>query len=158
MTVLSDLRRGDLFLYVARVTAVNAHTGMNLDLYGPSRTKTASAHINVDGSMTGQLTDTPNNTPVTTVKADFSPVAVGDVLENGKTGETVVCRWSGIQSNGAVVWSASVDQKVIYKTDDWTVIGHVDLNPAVDNSQSASVSAVVISAPVNIPAPVISIV
>ena len=127
MTVLSDLRHGDLFLYVARVTAVDAVTGMDLDLYGPSRTITASAHINIDGSMTGQLAAAPNETPVTTVTAKFAPVSVGDIMQNTRTGETMVCRVSRINAQGVVLWSASPNGAVMYRADDWVVLDHVDL-------------------------------
>ena len=127
MTVLSDLRARQLFLYVGRVTAVDAVNGMDLDLYGPSRTKTATAHIAIDGTMTGQLAAAPNETPVMVVTANFAPISVGDILENVKTGETLVCRVSRISPKGVVMWSSSVNGTVAYTADNWNVVGHIDL-------------------------------
>jgi hypothetical protein len=125
MTTLADLGTGDQFLFVCQVTNADA-TGTSLALYGPDRTRAASATINSDGTMTGQLANTPDKIPINLVSG-LSPVSVGDVLENSKSGETMVCRWTQIQPDGAVLWSDIANGRLVYRADDWAVIGHVDL-------------------------------
>jgi hypothetical protein len=75
--------------------------------------------------MTGQLAAAPDQVPVTVVTG-FTPVSVGDVLENGQTGETAVCRYSQITADGTVQWASAASHRVIYPAQGWTVIGHVD--------------------------------
>jgi len=125
VTSLSDLRAGDQFLFVASVTAVDA-AGFRLALFGPSATAAGSAVIGPDGAMSGLLALPPSQVPVTVVTG-LAPVAVGDVLESQRTGETAVCRWSAVGQDGAVTWSSATARQVVYPAAGWQVIGHVDL-------------------------------
>lgn len=125
MTTLADLGQGAQFLFVASVTAVDGQ-GYHLSLYGPGASSAGSALIGPDGTMSGMLALPASQVPVTVVTG-FAPVAPGDVLENGQTGETAVCRWSQIRGDGTVAWAASVSRQVIYPAAGWTVIGHVSL-------------------------------
>lgn len=126
MTTLADLAAGQQFLFAVQITAVDQGTGISLALYGPGRVQAATATISPAGVMTGQLAAAPDQVPVTVVTG-FAPVSVGDVLENGESGETAVCRWSVIQEDGTVLWSSSAGHRVVYPAEGWTVISHVDL-------------------------------
>jgi hypothetical protein len=126
MTTLADLRPKQLILMIGRCIAVDAQTGMDMDLYGPGRNKVAGSHINLDGSMTAQLVAAPDQIPVSVITGAL-PFSVGDVLENEKTGETVVCRWSEIKPDGTAAWSSSVNRKVVYSPIGWTVVGNVTI-------------------------------
>jgi len=127
-TRLSDLGPGDVFLFICRIKSVDATTGIGLALFGPSRVKAADAVIHTDGSMTGQLTATPDRIPVNIVTG-LTPINIGDVLVNDKTGETLVCRWSAVNPDGSVVWSASpAKTSSIYQASGWTIVGQVQLN------------------------------
>lgn len=125
MTTLADLVTGDQFLFACQVTSVDATAGIGLALYGPGRVQAAAAAISPAGVMSGQLAAAPDQVPVTLVTG-FAPVSTGDVLQNGQTGETAVCRWSQIGGDGTVTWSSSVDHRVIYPAAGWVVVGHVD--------------------------------
>lgn len=125
MPALADLKAGDQFLFVAKVSAVDA-AGYHLDLFGPAAVIAGSAVIGPDGVMAGQLALPAAQVPVTVVTG-LVPVAVGDVLENARTGETMVCRWSAVAPDGTVTWSPSVSHQVTYPASGWTVIGHIDL-------------------------------
>ena len=125
MTTLADLAEGDQFLFACQVTSVDVTDGIGIALYGPDRTQAGAAVIVPDGSMTGQLAAAPDQVPVTAVTG-FTPVGTGDVLVQGTSGETVVCRWSQIQADGTIVWSSSAQHQVIYPAVGWTVIAHVD--------------------------------
>lgn len=126
MTTLADLKTGDEFLFACQVTSVDPTAGTGLSLYGPGRAQAATAVIAPSGAMTGQLAAPANQVPVTVVTG-FTPVSVGDVLANDRTGETMVCRWSAIGPDGSVTWSASLSAQVIYPAAGFTVIGHVSL-------------------------------
>lgn len=125
MTTLAEVQPGDQFLFVCQVTALDPSTGISLSLYGPSSVKAADATIGIDGSMSGSLANTPDQLPVTIVTG-FVPIAVGDVLQNLKTGETVVCRWSQLQPDGSMLWSTAPTGKVVYTASGWSIIAHID--------------------------------
>lgn len=125
MDSLATVTTGQQFLFVCQATSIDVN-GMGLELFGPSHVLAAIAQIGPDGSMTGRLQDTPANIPVTIVTG-FAPFAVGDVVQKNTSGETMVCRWSGIQANGIATWSSSASHEVTYATDGWSVIGHIDL-------------------------------
>lgn len=125
MTTLADLKSGDQFLFACQVTSLDAN-GLGLALYGPGRVEAATALIAPSGAMSGQLAASSSQVPVTVVTG-FVPVSVGDVLSNSESGETVVCRWSQINPDGAVIWSTSPAHRVIYSASGWVVIGHVQL-------------------------------
>lgn len=125
MITLADVTPGTQFLFACQVTTVDAQ-GTALDLYGPGRTLAAVAVIAPTGVMSGQLSAPPDQVPVTVVTG-FAPVSVGDVLENQRTGETAVCRWSQISPDGTVQWASAAAHQVIYPAQGWTVIGHADL-------------------------------
>jgi hypothetical protein len=82
--------------------------------------------ISPAGVMSGQLAAAPGQVPVTVVTG-FAPVAVGDVLQNDRTGETLVARWSQIGPDGSVTWASAAGHQVIYTAQGWTAIGHVAL-------------------------------
>src|SRR6266699_1679066 len=103
MTTLADLQVGQQFLFVSQVTALDQAAGMGLALYGPGRIQSGSAVISPAGVMSGQLAAAADQVPVTVVTG-FAPVSVGDVMENSRTGETLVCRWSQIEPDGTVIW------------------------------------------------------
>ena len=124
MTTLADLKAGDEFLFVGQVTAADQVTGLSLTLYGPSGVQAAAAVIAPTGVMTGQLAAAPNLVPVTIVTG-FAPVAVGDVMQNDRTGETMVARWSQIGPDGSVTWASAPGHQVIYTAQGWTAVGHV---------------------------------
>lgn len=125
MTSLADLRAGDQFLFAAQVAAIDG-AGFHLALFGPAASAAGTAVIGPDGVMSGQLSLPPDQVPVTVVTG-LAPVAVGDVLENGRTGETAVCRWSQVATDGTVTWSSAVGHQVVYPAQGWTTVGHVDL-------------------------------
>lgn len=125
MTMLSDLKAGQQFLFAAQVTAIDG-AGYHLSLFGPAEAAAGTAVISPAGAMSGQLAAAPNAVPVTVVTG-FAPVAVGDVLESQQTGETAVARWSQIGPDGTVTWSASAGHRVVYPAAGWTTIGHVAL-------------------------------
>jgi hypothetical protein len=76
--------------------------------------------------MGGQLTTAPSQIPVTVVTA-FAAVTAGDVLANNSSGETMVARVVTVQADGSYQWSPAPAGGVVYKTDGWTIIGHVNL-------------------------------
>ena len=134
MTTLADVRKGDVFLIGVRCTAANAQTGLTVGLYGPHRAKMADGQIAPDGTITGTLTTTPDQIPVQIVTG-FAPIDIGDVLENGVTGETLVCRWSQINIDGSVVWAASTAANgSIYPAKGWNVIDHIDIQETSNTS------------------------
>lgn len=124
MTHLTDLKAGDQFLFIASVTAVDPVAGYSLSLFGPAETSAGTAVIAPAGTMTGSLTLPASQVPVTVVTG-FTPVAVGDILENGQTGETAVCRWSQVAPDGTVTWASATSHQVVYPAHGWTVIAHV---------------------------------
>ena len=126
MTTLADLQAGEQFLFACQVTAVDQVAGLSLGLFGPGRVQAASAVISPAGVMSGQLAAPPDQLPVTMVTG-FAPVSVGDVMQNSVTGETMVCRYSQINPDGNVIWSASPSRQVIYPAAGWSIIGHVSL-------------------------------
>ena len=124
MTALSDVRKGDVFLIGVRCSAASVANGLTVGLFGPSKTKMADGVIAPDGTITGTLTTTPDLIPVQLITG-YTPIDIGDVLQNDLSGETLVCRWTSIQTDGTVVWSASADHRVIYNAGGWTVVGTV---------------------------------
>jgi hypothetical protein len=142
MATLANLRAGDQFIFVNLVKSVSVVDGIVLELYGPSNKKAADGLILPDGSITGHLTDDPRKIPVMVVTG-FTPVSVGDILENAHTGETMVCRWSSINPAGKAFWSPASNGQPVYPTNNWSIIGHVDLSStrADTTVQSPSVTA-----------------
>lgn len=126
MTTLADLRPGDEFLFACQVTALDQVTGLSLSLFGPASALAGSAVISPAGVMSGQLAAAPGQVPVTVVTG-FAPVSVGDVMQNDRTGETLVARWSQIGPDGSVTWASAAGHQVVYTGQGWTVIGHVTL-------------------------------
>jgi hypothetical protein len=125
MTTLADVKTGDQFLFVCVTGTVDVN-GIALELFGPSNVLAASAQINPDGSMAGQLMAAPDTIPVSLITG-YVPFTVGDVLQKDASGETMVCCWSSIQPDGSTNWSASKKHEVIYKSDGWSIIGHINL-------------------------------
>jgi hypothetical protein len=126
MTTLADLAAGDEFLFIGQVTALDPVAGLSLSLFGPASAMAGSAVIAPSGVMSGQLAAAPNEVPVTLVTG-FAPVAVGDVLQNDRTGETLVARWSQIGPDGSVTWASAAGHEVVYSGQGWTAVGHVAL-------------------------------
>jgi hypothetical protein len=126
VTTLADLRPGDEFLFIGQVTALDPVAGMTLSLFGPASAMAGSAVIAPTGAMSGQLAAAPGLVPVTVVTG-FAPVAAGDVMQNDRTGETLVARWSQIGPDGTVSWASAASHQVVYAAQGWTVIGHVTL-------------------------------
>lgn len=126
MTTLADVKSGNQFIFVCVAGTVDAN-GIALELFGPSNVLAASAQINPDGTMAGQLMATPDTIPVSLITG-YVPFNVGDVLQKDASGETMVCRWSSIQPDGSTNWSASKGHEVIYKSAGWSVIGHITLS------------------------------
>lgn len=126
MSTLADITVGQQFLFVCQATAIDPATGMTLALYGPSNVLAATAQIDTNGAMTGQLQSSPDTIPVSIITG-FTPFAVGDVIQRESSGETMVCRWSNIATDGTTTWSASEGHGVIYASDGWSVIAHIDL-------------------------------
>lgn len=124
MTTLDQLVVGEQFLFACEVTAIDVN-GMALALYGPGAVQAASAVISPAGVMSGNLAAAPDQIPVFVVTG-FAPFSVGDVVQ-GDNGETMVCRWSGIDPEGIAVWSASGDHRVTYTGSGWTKIGTATL-------------------------------
>lgn len=125
MTTLADLTPGQAFMFVAQVTAIDG-SGTHLSLFGPASAAGGTALMDPAGALTGQLTTAPAQIPVTVV-TQFETVSAGDVLSNDATGETMVARAVTVQSDGSYLWSPAPSGGVVYKTDGWTVIGHVTL-------------------------------
>jgi len=125
MTTLADLAVGDEFLFIGQVTALDPVTGLSLSLFGPASAQAGTAVIAPTGAMSGQLAAAPDQVPVTVVTG-FAPVSVGDVMQNDRTGETLVARWSQIGADGTVSWASAASHQVIYTAQGWTTVGHVD--------------------------------
>ena len=145
MASLANVRPGESFVFVFRVTGVDPVNGISLDLYGPRNQKAATAVIAPDGSMAGNLADDPRQIQVTRVTG-FTPVSVGDILENERTGETMIVRWTEINPGGQVLWSSSVATNAPrYNAKGWSVVGHIDIEPT-------TITPSVVSGVVSIPA------
>lgn len=125
MTALADLTAGQAFIFVAQVTAIDA-AGTHLSLFGPASAAGGTALMDGSGVLTGQLTSPAAQIPVTVVTG-FAAVSEGDVLASDATGETMVARAVAVQPDGSYLWSPAPSGGVVYKTDGWTIIGHVSL-------------------------------
>lgn len=125
MTTLADLKAGQAFIFVAQVTTTDA-AGTHLSLFGPASAAGGTALMDPAGVLTGQLTSPASQIPVTVV-TEFAAVSAGDVLSNDATGETVVARAVTVQPDGSYLWSPSLAGGVMYRTDGWTIIGHISL-------------------------------
>lgn len=125
MTTLADLEAGQAFIFVAQVTAIDG-AGMHLSLFGPAEAAGGTALMDPNGVLTGQLTSPAAQIPVTVVTA-FAAVSAGDVLASDATGETMVARAVTLQADGSYLWSPAPAGGVAYKTEGWTIIGHVSL-------------------------------
>lgn len=125
MTTLATLTAGQAFMFVGQVTAIDT-AGTHLSLFGPASAAGGTALIAPDGTMTGNLTSPANQIPVQVV-TQFAVVSAGDVLSSDATGETLVARKVAVTPDGSYQWSASPAGGVTYKTDGWTIIGHIDL-------------------------------
>lgn len=126
MTTLADLKIGDAFVLLARVTAQDPVTGDTLTYYGPDSQPQGTMVISPAGAFSGQLAAAANLIPVQPVPG-FGAVSPGDVLQNTATGETMVARLITIGPQGQYTWSAATPAHVWYSLDDWSVIGHVTL-------------------------------
>ena len=122
MTMLTDLRQGDLFLLGVKVID-RSIAGLQCTLFTTDRVALGSLLIAPDGTMTGNLSGPANTTPVTTLDRAFQP---GDVVTNNANGETLVVRSVWITEEGWR-WSSSLKRNSIYSSKDWTVIGSVTL-------------------------------
>lgn len=125
MTTLADLKAGQAFMFVAQVTAIDA-AGTHVSLFGPASAAGGAAVIAPDGTMSGSLTSPPASIPVQVV-TQFAAVTAGDVLANDATGETMVARAVSVQPDGSCLWSPAPSSGVMYRTDGWTIAGHVSL-------------------------------
>ena len=125
MTTLADLKAGQAFMFVAQVTAID-QAGVHLSLFGPASAAGGTALMDPSGVLTGQLTSAAAQIPVTVV-TQFAAVSAGDVLSNDTSGETLVARAVTVQPDGSYLWSPSPSGGVPYRTDGWTIIGHVSL-------------------------------
>ncbi|HEX8006589.1 MAG TPA: hypothetical protein VF482_09205 [Trebonia sp.] len=125
MTMLSALTAGQAFMFVAQVTAVDG-AGTHLSLFGPASAAGGTALMDPNGVLTGQLTSPASQIPVTVV-TEFATVSEGDVLSSDATGETMVARSVTVQPDGSYLWSPALTGGVMYRTDGWTIIGHVSL-------------------------------
>lgn len=125
MATLADITVGKQFLFVCQASTIDVN-GIALELFGPSNVLAATALITPTGVMTGQLMAEPADIPVSIVSG-FVPFTVGDILQKDVSGETMVCRWSSISTDGDTTWSASEGHEVIYATVGWSVINHIDL-------------------------------
>lgn len=125
MTTLADLKAGQAFIFVGQVTGID-QAGTHLSLFGPASAAGGTALIDPTGAMSGQLTSPPAQIPVTVV-TEFAAVTAGDVLTNSSTGETMVARAVTVQADGSYLWSPAPSGGVVYRTDGWTIIGHVNL-------------------------------
>jgi hypothetical protein len=125
VTTLADLGAGQAFMFVAQVTAIDS-AGTHLSLFGPASAAGGSALMDSSGALSGQLTSPADQIPVTVV-TEFVTVSAGDVLASNATGQTMVARAVTVQPDGTYQWSPAPAGGVIYKTDGWSIIGHVDL-------------------------------
>jgi hypothetical protein len=126
VTALADLKPGQAFMFVAQVTAIDG-AGTHLSLFGPASAAGGTALMDGNGVLTGQLTSPAAQIPVTVV-TQFATVTAGDVLSNDASGETMVARAVTVQPDGSCLWSPAPSGGVVYKTDGWTIIGHVSLS------------------------------
>ena len=125
MTALSDLKAGQAFMFVAQVTAIDA-AGTHLSLFGPASAAGGTALMDAAGVLTGNLTSPASAIPVQVV-TQFAAVTAGDVLSNDASGETMVARAVTVQPDGSYLWSPAPAGGVMYRTDGWTIISHVNL-------------------------------
>ncbi len=124
MTALADLKAGDAFILLARVTAIDV-TGYTLTYYGPDSSPQGTMTIDPAGVFGGQLAAPPAQVPVTPVPA-FNAVAVGDVLVRGDGSVTLVARRVRLTPAGAYEFSAALSGGQWTGLDGWGVAGHVD--------------------------------
>lgn len=125
MTTLGALTAGQAFIFVAQVVSID-QTGTHLSLFGPASAAGGTALMDPAGVLSGQLTSPATQIPVTVVTA-FAAVSAGDVLANDTTGETVVARAVTVQTDGTCLWSPAPAGGVMYRTEGWTIISHVNL-------------------------------
>ena len=121
---MSDLARGDQFLLACQVLGTSG--GTNLALYGPGHARSGSMSVDPSGNLSGTLVGPPSQVPVFVI-VSWAPFNIGDVVRSDTSGETMVCRWVGVDPTGAVVWSAAVSHQVIYPVGGWTAIGTATL-------------------------------
>ena len=95
---LADLPTGSTLLLPCRLTAKSA-AGVTLDMIAADRTATGTVQIaEPGGAVTGTYTADPREQPVHAVAITM---AVGDQMQNQKTGEVVIVQAVGLPPNGS---------------------------------------------------------
>ena len=126
MTTFADLVPGDAFILLARVSALDQINGMTLVFFGPDRQPQGQLAVSPAGVVSGQFANAANQTPVRVVN-NFRTIGVGNVMQNRRTGETVVVRQVHIELDGSYQWASSLTSPVWYTTDDWQLVGNVNI-------------------------------
>jgi hypothetical protein len=120
-TDLGQLPVGSIVLFGARLEERDPTTGLRFRLFTRDRIARAQLQIAPDLSITGSFLFPPSQVPVdpTTV-----PFAVGDVVINDQTSETLVVRevWSTVEQYG-FLWSNTLKRRPVYTPDGWTKAG-----------------------------------
>jgi hypothetical protein len=125
-TDLDQLPVGSIILFGARLEQRDPTTGLRFRIFSRDRIARATLQVAPDLSVTGQFLFPPGQVPVdpTTV-----PFAVGDVVTNDQTAETLVVRevWSTVEQYG-FLWSNTLKRRPAYTPDGWTKVGTVTLS------------------------------
>lgn len=110
------------------VTAKDQVAGLTSDVHASGPTVDGSLLIAPDGTITGAITTPLSALDVAVLRG--APVQPGDVLQNDRTGETLVVRSAWLDSEDREWrWTDSATGPMpVYPTDGWTRIGEVTFN------------------------------
>lgn len=122
---LTSLPVGSSFSIQARITAADATT-VALEFLQPDGAVHGTLDITVaTGAIAGSLDVELAETQVTPVAI---ALAIGDVVRNTDSGETMIVQATGLGPHGDK-WSPSAAERPTYKGEGWSVIDHIDLDP-----------------------------
>jgi hypothetical protein len=133
--VLLNIQPGQAFIILAKMMS-NDETGLTIRLFGPNSTAWGRLLVGTDDKYNGHML-LPQDQALVTLSRRMRSVSRGDVVVNLISGETMVVRDVELADDGSYIWYSSLQQKVAYTMDDWSVIAHVSLG-GEDQSYSQS--------------------
>jgi hypothetical protein len=119
---LAQLPNGSTFRLTGRKTATHPDGAVSTEFIRPNGQVVGNLEIAADGSFTGGLV-----IPLAQAQVEALAIAMalGDIMRNLSTAETVIVRAVGIGPDQAL-WSPSVNQRPAYPPSGWVKVGHVD--------------------------------